>query len=130
MSKSAQIKDILENYEQFVNYLTGLPDTKLERKLRVVRKQLDLAEEEGNSDAFGLLLLWEQLIIEARVLKHELPEIEYKNEMEEISAQVESFTSPLQEERKEIFKEHVTKGKIKVTREDSNESSQLNLFDS
>lgn len=52
-----------------VSFLAHIPDSKLERKLSVVREQMNLAGKNKQEDAVQLLKIWERRIIEARVIK-------------------------------------------------------------
>ena len=74
------IKDELVN----ISFLSRLPDVKLEKKLAIVREQMNLTA--GNAGVLELLITWERQIVEARVIKHEQqPEL---NELSEIELEL------------------------------------------
>jgi hypothetical protein len=97
-----RIEEALNNETANVSFLSRLPDAKLEKKLNIVREQMNLAT--GNKDALALLRIWERQIIEARVIKHEQqPELNERSEIEMELAEIEAMDKLL-EERLEILK--------------------------
>ena len=69
----------------YAKELMMFPDAVLERKLDIIRLQLELAIKNKDEEVYETLSLWEHHIIEARILRSELPEesiTPYVNEIE------------------------------------------------
>lgn len=85
MTRAERNKDYRENFNSYVNALMKFPDALLEKKLDFVQQQIQLAVKNKDEEVYETLMLWERQIIEARILKSELPAdevVEYIDEIE------------------------------------------------
>jgi hypothetical protein len=82
-------------------------------------------EKKKDLETWQTLRWWELHTIEARIRKHDFPEVEYINEMEEAIADMETSIVKA-EERKEIIEETFASQKprrIKIKEDNSNQTS-------
>jgi len=66
-----RIADAVNNSAGYIAQLCAMEDQALQRKLRIVREQMQLAFQQSKSDSFELLQLWEEQIITARYIRNE-----------------------------------------------------------
>ena len=103
MNYKQRIQEAVTDQTANVSFLARLPDTRLEKKLSIVREQMNLAA--GNTAALELLKTWERQIIEARLVKHEQePELNELSEIEMELAEMETMEKLLEERMKVIKK--------------------------
>lgn len=69
-----RLADTLLNEPQYIERLMQMPDSKLSKKLSIVRQQMETAFQNNHTIAFETLCHWERQIIEARYLKNDLEE--------------------------------------------------------
>src|SRR5438552_17963453 len=68
---NVRIADAVNNSADYIAQLTAMEDQALQRKLRIVREQMQLAFQQSKSDSLELLQLWEEQIITARYVRNE-----------------------------------------------------------
>lgn len=125
MTRAERNKDYEINFNKHVEELMKFPDKKLVRRLNLVRAQMVYCEKKKDLETWQTLRWWELHTIEARIRKHDLPEVEYINEMEEAIADMETSIVKA-EERKEIIEETFASQKprrIKIKEDNSNQTS-------
>ena len=91
-----------------VAYLSYFPSAKLEQKLNLVQKQLEIAARNEQHDAKELLTLWQKQISDAQFLKQQYkvednPHLEIDFELPEIMA------FELIEKRQELLRQKLLK---------------------
>ena len=67
-----KIKQLLDNWDDFIDELVAMTDKVLSRKLRIVQTQLMMAVEQQKMVERDALYLFKQMIIEARMVKNEI----------------------------------------------------------
>lgn len=108
MSKDVRIQQAIDNWDEYVAYLTTLPDKKLVKRLEMINMQAQLAYKQNIESSSELLEIWWRQTVEARILKEEnnvpdaIDEIELTvKDMETIIIKAEerqdTFTQPAQE---------------------------------
>lgn len=125
MTRDERHKDYETNFNNYVEELMKFPDAKLARRLDLVRAQMIYTIKNKDEETYQTLRWWELHTIEARIRKHELPEVEYINEMEEAIANMETIIVKA-EERKEIMEEafaHQKAYRPKIKEDNSNQTS-------
>lgn len=125
MTREERHKDYEINFNKHVEELMKFPDAKLARRLDLVRAQMVYTIKNRDEETYQTLRWWELHTIEARIRKHDLPEVEYIDEMEEAIADMEIIIVKA-EERKEIIEETFTAQKahrIKIQEDNSNQTS-------
>jgi hypothetical protein len=125
MTREERHKDYEINFNKHVEELMKFPDAKLARRLDLVRAQMVYTIKNKDEETYQTLRWWELHTIEARIRKHDLPEVEYIDEMEEAIADMEIIIVKA-EERKEIIEETFTTQKahrIKIQEDNSNQTS-------
>lgn len=126
MSKDVRIQQAIDNWDEYVAYLTTLPDKKLVKRLEMINMQAQLAYKQNIESSSELLEIWWRQTVEARILKEEnnipdaIDEIELTvKDMETIIIKAEerqdTFTQPAQEK--------IHRPKIK-----EQDDSQISLF--
>lgn len=63
--------DTINHAANYIAHLSAMDDIVLQRKLRIVRAQMELAFQQQKEDSFELLQIWEEQIIAARYLRNE-----------------------------------------------------------
>jgi hypothetical protein len=66
-----KIKDLLDNWEKYVNELITFTDKRLDKMIGTVQVQLKMALEQKLFNEVDVLYLFQNMIIEARVKKNE-----------------------------------------------------------
>lgn len=127
MTREERHKDYEIYFMQYVEELMKFPDAKLARRLDLVRQQMLYCEKNKDLETWQTLRWWELHTIEARIRKHDLPEVEYINEMEEAIANMETIIVKA-EERKDIIEDDFTSQKVRRTKVQEDSSSQTSLF--
>ena len=127
MTRSERNKDYEINFEYYVTELMKYHDFKLQKKLEIVRMQMELAAKITDPEVYQTLRWWEMHIIEARIRKMELPEVPYLDEIEEAIADMETIIVK-GEERKEILQEFTQPKKTSKPKIQEDNSSQMSLF--
>lgn len=108
MNYAQKISAALDNEAENVAYLSYFPTAKLEQKLGLVKKQMEIATRNEQRDAIELLNLWQNQITDAQVLKLQLkveenPLLEMDFELPEIMA------FELIEKRQELLRQKLLK---------------------
>ena len=128
MTRKERIQDYEINFEYYVTELMKFPDVKLEKKLEIVRMQMELTIKNKDEETYESLKWWETHIIEARIRKHDEPEqAPYYDEIEEAIADMETIIIKA-EERKEIIEETFTNHKAHKPKIKEDNSNQTSLF--
>lgn len=140
MIREERNKDYKDNFNQYVKDLMKFSDEILENKLDTVRLQIELAIKNKDEEVYETLTLWEQHIIEARILRSELSENEiepYVNEIELAIAENKREAKQYAErnkviesrptiiEREEDIQSSFKVHKVRIKEEDDN---QMSLF--
>lgn len=100
-----RIKEAIDHWEEDIAYLIRLSDAKLERKLEIIRLQMDIAERDKKDEALELLRIWEIRTIEARIRKMEqCPELDEKSEIEVELEEMERMDRELEERQRALNK--------------------------
>lgn len=141
MTREERNKDYKDNFNEYVKDLMKFSDEILESKLDIVRLQIELAIKNKDEEVYETLTLWEQHIIEARILRSELPENEiepYVNEIELAIAENKREAKQYAErykiiESKPTITEHEEEDiqssfKIHKTRIKEEDDNQMSLF--
>src|SRR5688500_12391375 len=109
MNYIQQITLALDKEVENIAFLAYFPEQKLDKKLLRLKQQLDVAGKNKMSEAVELLKLWEQQVLDAKVLKEELhiednPALELNMFLPEIDAfeMIEKRQSQL---RKKLLKD-------------------------
>ncbi len=128
MTRAERIKDYEVHFEYYVTELMKFPDSRLEKKLEIVRMQMELAAKITDVEVYQTLRWWEMHIIEARIRKMELPEeVPYYDEIEAAIADIETVVVK-SEERKEISEESFINQKARKPKIQEDNSNQTSLF--
>jgi hypothetical protein len=128
MTRAERNKDYELNFEHYVTELMKLPDARLEKKLEVVRIQMELASKITDEEVYQTLNWWEMHIMEARIRKTELTEeAPYYDEMEAAIADMETIVVRA-EERQEIMEETLAHSPARKPKIQEDNSSQTSLF--
>jgi len=127
MTREERHKDYEINFNKHVEELMKFPDAKLARRLDLVRAQMLYTIKNKDEETYQTLRWWELHTIEARIRKHDLPEVEYTNEMEEAIANMETIIVKA-EERKEIIEETFANQKVHRPKVQEDNSNQTSLF--
>lgn len=100
-----QIKEALENAEEWIKFYATEPEKKLQKRLRINHLQYAIAEKDKDEKALELLNIMERIIIEARIYKaeHNIPD--ELSEMEQALEQME-LAQEKQEHRKEVLAQY------------------------
>ena len=121
-----QIKEAKEKGQEWVEQLATLSDKRLVKRLKIVRQQMLIAEQNKDELGFELMLLWEHLTICARMHKQEFNVPDEEEEKIAVE-QEEEVVENLQDKRQEIIAETI-KIKKQKSMEIKNDDSQLTLF--
>ena len=117
-----QISNALDKEVENVAFLAYFPFNKLEKKLLLIRQQLSVAEKNKQTGALELLKIWEEQILEAQILKHDLKiEDNAKLEMQMYLPTIEA--SEAIEKRQALLKEKLLNDKFTKA-----EHNQKNIF--
>lgn len=127
MTREERHKDYEINFNSHVEALMKFPDKKLAKRLDLIRAQMLYTIKNKDEETYQTLRWWELHTIEARIRKHDLPEVEYSNEMEEAIANMETIIFKA-EERKEIIEENFAKEKAHRPKVQEDNSNQTSLF--
>jgi hypothetical protein len=108
MNYIQKISSALDKETENISFLAYFPSTKLQQKLTLVKKQIEIATRNEQTDALELLKLWETQITEAQLLKQQLnpdenPLLEMDFELPEIMA------FELIEKRQELLRQKLLK---------------------
>lgn len=115
MTREERNKDYRDNFSEYVKDLMKFSDTLLENKLDIVRLQLELAIKNKDEEVYETLTLWEHHIIEARILRSELPE----NEIEPYVNEIELAIAENKREAKQYAERHkVIENKPTITEQE------------
>lgn len=128
MTRLERIHDYQVNFEHYVTELMKFRDERLEKKLEIVRMQIELTIKNKDEETYETLKWWEAHIIEARIRKHDQPEeAPYYDEIEEAIADMETIIVKA-EERKEIIEEAFANHKVHRPKIKEDNSNQTSLF--
>ena len=130
MTREERNKDYKDNFDVYVKEHMKFPDSVLESKLDIVQLQIELAVKNKDEEVYETLSLWEKHIIEARILRSELPEDNrelYNDEIEIAIADIEHVVIKA-ETRREIAEEMNTQQKSPKTRIKEEDQNQLSIF--
>jgi hypothetical protein len=127
MTRAERNKDYEINFNNYVEELMKFPDKKLVKRLDLVRQQMLYCEKNKDLETWQTLRWWELHAIEARIRKHNLPEVEYVNEIEEAIANMET-TIVKAEKRQEIIEETFVNQKTHRLKVKEDTSNQTSLF--
>lgn len=127
MTREERHKDYEINFNAHVEELMKFPDAKLARRLDLVRAQMVYTIKNKDEETYQTLRWWELHTIEARIRKHELPEVDYINEMEEAIANMETIIVKA-EARKEIIEEAFAYQKANRPKIKEEDKDQLSMF--
>lgn len=117
-----QISNALDKEVENVAFLAYFPFNKLEKKLLLIRQQLSVAEKNKQTGALELLKIWEEQILEAQILKHDLKiEDNAKLEMQMYLPEIEAYEAI--EKRQALLKEKLLNDKFTKA-----EHNQKNIF--
>ena len=116
-----------EKAEEWIAFLATYSDARLERRLQIIRKQQVIAEQDANAKGWELLMLWEQITIEARIFKEEKSIPDAISEPTEELSYDEPEVATLSEKRVEVFNK-ASEQKKEKTSTNEDEQSQLSLF--
>lgn len=112
MTREERNKDYRDNFNQYVKDLMKFSDEILENKLDTIRLQIELAIKNKDEEVYETLTLWEHHIIEARILRSELPE----NEIEPYINEIELAIAENKREAKQYAERNkVIENKITIT---------------
>lgn len=70
-ANNPKIKDLIENEKKYIAELIAMPDKVLDKKLGIVKIQLQMALDQKLFNEVDVLYLFQNMIIEARVKKNE-----------------------------------------------------------
>jgi len=127
MTREERHIDYEVNFSMYVEELMKFPDVRLAKRLDLVRAQMVYTIKNKDEETYQTLRWWELHTIEARIRKHDLPEVEYINEMEEAIANMETIIVKA-EERKEIMEETFANQKTHRSKVQEDNSNQTSLF--
>lgn len=127
MTRAERNKDYEINFNKHVDELMKFPDAKLARRLDLIRAQMLYTIKNKDEETYQTLRWWELHTIEARIRKHDLPEVEYINEMEEAITNMETIIIK-SEERIEIAEETFVHQKARHLKIQQGNSNQTSLF--
>lgn len=127
MTRAERHKDYELNFNFYVEELMKFPDARLARRLDLVRAQMLYTIKNKDEETYQTLRWWELHTIEARIRKHELPEVDYIDEMEEAIADMETIITKA-EERIEIVEENFTAQNLRKPKIQEDNNSQMSLF--
>lgn len=102
MTREERNKNYRDNFNEYVRDLMKFSDEILEKKLDTVRFQIELAIKNKDEEVYETLTLWEHHIIEARILRSELPE----NELEPYINEIELAIAENKREEKQYAERH------------------------
>ncbi|MHB8402407.1 MAG: hypothetical protein ACYDCN_10370 [Bacteroidia bacterium] len=126
MSKDVRIQQAIDNWDEYVAYLTTLPDKKLVQRLEIINMQAQLAYKQNIESSSELLEIWWRQTVEARILKdeHNIPDA--PDEIELAVRDMETIVVK-SEERQDTFTQptHEKLHKQKIKKVDD---SQMSLF--
>lgn len=66
-----RITDAIANADEYIAYLQTLPDVQLQKSLRIIRAQQQIAWNQKDVRGLEQLEIWERQVIEARYLRNE-----------------------------------------------------------
>lgn len=127
MTREERHKDYEINFNAYVEELMKFPDAKLARRLDLVRAQMVYCAKNKDEETYQTLRWWELHTIEARIRKHDLPEVEYINDMEEAIANMETIIVKA-EERQEVIEDDFVNLKTRRPKIQEDTSNQTSLF--
>jgi hypothetical protein len=127
MTRAERNKDYEINFEYYVIEVMKFPDKKLAKRLDLIRAQMVYCEKNKDLETWQTLRWWELHTIEARIRKHDLPEIPYVDEIEEAVADMETIVVK-SEERKETIEEAFANQKTRRVKIQEDHSNQTSLF--
>ena len=127
MSKELRLKVAVDNAEENILYLAGLPDKELSKRLDIIHIQSELAMQTKNFDSLELLKVWRIQVIEARIYKAENEIPDTPNEIELAIADIETVFAKA-EERQIIIESTQTNQKVYKPKIKEDNSDQTSLF--
>ena len=127
MSKELRLKVAVDNAEENILYLAGLPDKELSKRLDIIHIQSELAMQTKNFDSLELLKVWRIQVIEARIYKAENEIPDTPNEIELAIADIETVFAKT-EERQIIIESTQTNQKVYKPKIKEDNSDQTSLF--
>lgn len=126
-----KIKDLLDNEEKYIKELMTMPDKALDKKLYIVRQQMQMALEQKLFNEVDVLYLFQNMIIKARVKKNEIERVTGIYE-EEIKSVKKKKAETLQQNKSHETIEN-NKKENELTADDVQEQTtkieQITLFD-
>ncbi len=124
MSKDVRIQQAIDNWDEYVAYLTTLPDKKLVKRLEIINMQGVLAYKQNIESSSELLEIWWRQTVEARILKDENNIADAPDEIELAVRDMETVIIK-SEERQDTFTEPANEKmrRPKIKEEDKNQTS-------
>ena len=123
-----KVKDLLDNYDNYMEQLIAMPDKVLEKKVRLARMQMQMALEQQKFVEVDVLHLFWTMIIEARVKRQEMG-------IEDVEEPKEKTDGPLKQKKskkRQINQELPENTEFSVqdieTKEETLKPEQLVLF--
>lgn len=126
-TQSLRLQLAIDNAQENILFLAGLPDKELSKRLDVVHIQSDLAIQNKNLDSLELLKVWRSQLIEARIYKAENNIADAPNEIELAIANIETIVVKA-EERKDVLENEPLYQKIHKPKIKEDNSDQMSLF--
>ena len=127
MSKELRLKLAVDNADENILYLAGLPDKELSKRLDIIHIQSELAIQTKNFDSLELLKVWRSQVIEARIYKSENEIPDAVNEIEIAIADIETVFAKA-EERQDIIESTQTNQKVYKPKIKEDSRDQMSLF--
>jgi hypothetical protein len=123
-----KVRDLLDNYDNYMEQLIAMPDKVLEKKVRLARMQMQMALEQQKFVEVDVLHLFWTMIIEARVKRQEMG-IEDEEEPKEGNEKLPKQKKGKKPEIKEYLTEHTDFNEQEIeTKEETLKPEQLVLF--
>lgn len=82
-----KVRDLLDNYDNYMEQLMAMPDKVLERKVRLAIMQSQMALEQEKFVEVDVLCLFRDMIIQARIKRQEMGIEDEEEPKEEIEKQ-------------------------------------------
>ncbi len=125
--QSMRLQLAIDNAEENILFLAGLPDKELSKRIDDIHIQSDLAIQHKNFDSLDLLKVWRSQLIEARIYKTENNIADAPNEIELAIADIETVVVKV-EERKDVLENEPLYQKVHKPKIKEDNSDQMSLF--
>ena len=123
-----KVRDLLDNYDNYMEQLIAMPDKVLEKKVRLARMQMQMALEQQKFVEVDVLHLFWTMIIEARVKRQEMG-IEDEEEPKEVNEKLPKQKKSKKPEIKEELTENTEFHELDIeSKEKTQKPEQLVLF--